>query len=332
MEQYLLSRALAEPQTRRLCARREARMTLKILHLIAEEKLVFSRACAYSAGAFMRSGGLWIVPLFLVACAGLRTDSEFLAGRQAFLRGEPDNARSFFDRVAQSDPRYVSREVSPPRSIWTYVGRAEYNAGRYAQAQSAFEKALSQVKEDYIAQLYLGLTRLRPREPGVSSKAFSLQEVTYALREGIDPKRVATLARERGVAFDLNKETENQLETVGANNLLLDELKKIRAENTKGSRATDAQRSQGAKELGEALTGLRDWLVYTISYTPQGKFWDPAERIRNQLQLCLKMLDARPPNWDALIANAEWVGSMFEEESDKARRDETAERNRQLRR
>lgn len=280
----------------------------------------------------MRFARLSLVLLFLLSCAGLGTQSEFLAGRQALLRGEPDNARSYFDRVAQSDPRFVSNEVSPPRSIWTYIGRADYNAGRYAQAESAFEKAVGQLKDDYIAQLYLALTRLRPPEPSVSSKAFSLQEVTYALREGIDPKRVATLARERGVAFDLNKETETQLETAGANNSLLEELKKIRAENTKGIRATDARRSQAAKELTDALTGLREWLVYTISYTSQGQFWDPSGRIRNQLQLCLKMLDARPPDWDALIANAEWVGSMFEEESDRARRDEAAERNRQLRR
>ena len=280
----------------------------------------------------MRFARLSPVFLFLLSCAGLGTQSEFLAGRQALLRGEPDNARSYFDRIAQSDPRFVSNEVSPPRSIWTYIGRADYNTGRYAQAESAFEKAVGQLKEDYIAKLYLGLTRLRPAEPTVSSKAFSLQEVTYALREGIDPKRVATLARDRGVAFDLNKETETQLETVGANNLLLEELKKIRAENTKGSRATDARRAQAAKELTDALTGLREWLAYTISYTSQGKFWDPAERIRNQLQLCIKMLDARPPDWDGLIANAEWVGSMFEEESDRARRDEAAERNRQLRR
>jgi hypothetical protein len=33
-----------------------------------------------------------------------------------------------------------------------------------------------------------------------------------------------------------------------------------------------------------------------------------------------------------LVANAESVGSMLEDESDRARRDETAERNRQLRR
>src|ERR1041384_2607704 len=255
----------------------------------------------------MRLARLSIVLLLTVSCAGLGTGSEFLAGRQALLRGEPDNARSYFDRVAQSDPLFVSREVSPPRSIWTYIGRADYNAGRYAQAESAFEKAVGQLKEDEIAKLYLGLTRLRPPEPTGSSKAISLQEVTYALREGIHPKS-------------------------GATNLLLDELKKTRAENTKGSRSTDARRAQAAKELTDALTGLREWLAYTISYNSQGKFLDPAGRIRNQLQLCLKMLEARPPDWDALIANAEWVGSMFEEESDRARRDEAAERNRQFRR
>ena len=280
----------------------------------------------------MRLARLSIVLLLVTGCAGFTTESEFLAGRQALLRGEPDNARSYFDRVAQSDPRFVSNQVAPPRSIWTYIGHADYNAGRYAQAESAFERAVGQLSEDYIAKLYLGLTRLRPPEPTVSSKAFSLQEVTYALREGIDPKRVATLARERGVAFDLNKETETQLETAGANNSLLEELKKIRAENTKGSGVTDARRSQAAKELTDALTGLREWLLYTISYTPQGQFWDPSQQIRNQLELCLKLLAARPPKWDAVIANAEWVGSMFEEESDRARRDEAAERNRQLRR
>ena len=144
---------------------------------------------------------LSIVLLFLTGCAGLGLDTDFLTGRQAFLRGEPDNALSYFDRVAQSDPGYVTKEVAPPRSIWTYIGRADYNAGKYAQAQSAFEKAVGQLKDDYIAQLYLGLTRLRPAEPAVPSKAFSLQEVTFALREGVDPKRVAALARERGVAF-----------------------------------------------------------------------------------------------------------------------------------
>jgi len=116
--------------------------------------------------------------------------------------------------------------------------------------------------------------------------------------------------------------------------LLLSELKKIRADNTKETRAGDgdAQRSQAAKELVDALNGLREWLDYTINYTTQGKFWDPSQQIRKQLDLCLKLLAARPPDWDAIIANAEWVGSMFEQESDRARRDEAAQRSRGLRR
>jgi tetratricopeptide (TPR) repeat protein len=275
---------------------------------------------------------LTIAILFVTSCAGLGVESEFLAGRQALLRGEPDNALSYFDRVAQSDPGFIAGAVSPRRSVWTYVGRAHYNSGRYAQGQAAFEKALGRMNDDYIAKLYLGLTRLRPSAPPTPSKAFSLQEVTYALREGIEPKRVATLARERGVAFDLTQETETQLQTVGADSLLLNELKKIRTENTKQNQTSETQKAQAVKELTDALTGLREWLDYTVRYTSQGKFWDPSQQIRNQIQLCLKLLAARPPNWDALISNAESVGSLFEDESDRARRDESAERSREIRR
>ena len=273
-----------------------------------------------------------ITLLFVSACAGAGMESDFLSGRRALLRGEPDNALVSFDRVAQSNPGFVADTVSPRRSIWTYVGRAQYNSGRYAEARSAFEKALNQVGDDYVAKLYLGLTRLRPAPPRAPSKAFSLQEVTYALREGIEPKRVATLARERGVAFDLTRETESQLKTVGADGVLLAELKQIRAEGGKQNPASDSQRAQAGKELGDALNGLREWLDYTIAYTPQGKFWDPGQDIRRQIQLCLKLLSARPPDWDALVSNVESAGSMLEEESDRARRDESAERNRQLRR
>ena len=80
-------------------------------------------------------------------------ESEFLSGRRALLRGEPDNALAFFDRVAQSNPAFVADSVSPRQSIWTYVGRAHYNSGRYAEARSAFEKALRQVSDDYVAQI-----------------------------------------------------------------------------------------------------------------------------------------------------------------------------------
>jgi tetratricopeptide (TPR) repeat protein len=265
------------------------------------------------------------------ACATMESQSDFLSGRRALLSGEPDNALSYFERVARSNPAFVSTSVSPRKSIWTYVGRAQYNSGRYNEARSAFEKALSHLSDDYVARLYFGLTLLRPSAPRAPANAFSLQEVTFALREGVAPKRVATLARDRGVVFDLTKETESQLQTAGADGFLLSELKNIRAEGAK-SKISENQRNQAGKELTLALTGLREWLEYTTAYTTQGKFWDPAQEIRNQIQLCQKQLAARPTEWDALVSNAEWLGYKLEEESDRARRDESAERERQQRR
>jgi tetratricopeptide (TPR) repeat protein len=270
--------------------------------------------------------------LWAAACASFESQSEFLTGRRALLRGEPDNALSYFERVTRSNATFVSDSVSPQKSIWTYVGRAQYNSGRYTEARSAFEKALSHLSEDYVARLYFGLTLLRPSGAPAPINAFNLQEVTYALREGVALKRVATLARERGVVFDLTKETESQLLSAGADAFLLNELKNIRTEGAKQSKVSENQRNQASKELVAALNGLREWLDYTVAYAKQGQFWDPAREIRNQIRLCLKLLAARPTDWDALISNAEWLGYNLEEENDRARRDEFLERQREQRR
>ena len=268
--------------------------------------------------------------MLAAACAGLNSQTDFLAGRRALLRGEPENALAYFDRVAQSNPAFISDSVAPPKSIWTYIGRSHYNSGRYDAARSAFEKALAQRSDDHVARMYLGLTLLRPSALAAPANAFQLQEVTFALREGVEPKRVAALARSRGIAFDLTKETESQLRTAGADNFLLGELRSLRAESAKG-RANETRRAQGAKELSAALSGLVEWLNSTIAYSPQGKFWDPSQEIRKQLQLTMKQA-APSGDWDAAMANAEWLGYRLEEESDRARRDESAERDRQLRR
>lgn len=274
---------------------------------------------------------LWAL-LLVNACSGLQSQSEFLAGRQALLKGEPDNALSYFERVAQREPTFVTDSVEPRRSVWTYVGRAQYNSGKYREASAAFAKALSHLGEDHVARLYLGLTLLRPSPAQAPTRSFNLQEVTYALREGVEPKRVASLARERGVAFDLTKETESQLRNVGADTFLVTELKTIRAQSAKQNPPSESQRNQAGKELTVALTGLQEWLDYTVRYSSQGQFWDPSQEIRKQIQLCLKQVATRPADWDTVIANVEWLGFQLEEESDRARRDETAERERQQRR
>lgn len=269
----------------------------------------------------------WV--LLLAACASFSPQTDFLTGRQALLRGEPDNALSYFERVIQSSPSFVAETVSPRKSIWTYVGRAHYNSGRYDAARSAFEKALAQRGDDHMARLYLGLTLLRPAPAPAPANAFQLQEVTFALREGVEPKRVAALARKRGIAFDLTKETESQLRTAGADNFLVSELRGLRAENA-GGKSDETRRARGGKELGAGLSGLDAWLRDTIAYSPQGRFWDPAGEIRKQLQSTRRQVAAA--NWDAAVTNAEWLGFQLEEESDRANRDERAERDRQQRR
>jgi len=272
---------------------------------------------------------LWIFgPVILALAACAETGSSFLAGRQALLRGEPDNAVAYFDRVAKADPVHVVNLTLPHKSIWTYVGRAHYNAGRYAEARAALDKALSHLKDDHVARLYLGLTMLRFQTAAPLANAFTLQEISYALREGVVPRRVGAIARERGVAFDLNSETESQLKTAGADAILLDELKKFRVERSKFSTTSDPQRAAGAKELAAALTVLNDWLNYTIRYTTQGRYWDPSGEIRAELARGLRAVAASPRNWEAIISSGESVGYRLEDESDRARHDEAADRQR----
>jgi hypothetical protein len=130
---------------------------------------------------------------------------------------------------------------------------------------------------------------------------------------------------ERGVAFDLNEETESQLKNAGADTVLLDDLRKLRAERAKQNQPSDNQRNEGAKEITTALTGLRDWLDYTVASTSQGRFWDPSGEIRAEISRGLRAATASPRNWQAIITGAESVGYKLEEESDRARRDEAEE-------
>ena len=271
----------------------------------------------------------WIIAialLFLAACATLELESEFAAGRQALIKGDSSSALGYFQRVSAGDPAYVTNYAVFRESIWTYVGRTQYNTGKFSDAKQSFEKALSYVNDDQLAKLYLGLTLLRLPQAAAPSNAFTVQEILYALHEGIEPKRVAALARERSIAFDLTKETETQLRNAGADSFLVDEIRKIRAESVK--RKPENQTSQGAKELASALSGLRDSLDYTIAHSTQGRFWDPTGEIRAQIKSGLSLLSAREPDWQKILSTGEWIGQTLEEEIDRARRDEGEDRRR----
>lgn len=270
-----------------------------------------------------------LIALLLTGCGSLGSQGDFQLGRQALLRGEPENALTYFNRVTASDSGFSTYSGPLRESVWTYVGRAHYNSGRYTEARTAFDRALSQFNDEHVARLYRGLTQIRPSPTTAPAgrNPFSLQEVTFALKEGVEPRRVATLARERGVSFDLNRETESQLKTVGADGVLLDEIRKIRASAARTKTSND-QLSQAAADLRTALTGLSEWLNQIKANSLEGRFWDPGGEIRAKLQEGLSLVAARPPNWDALLATGESIGYQLVEEVDRARRDEQRERQR----
>jgi tetratricopeptide (TPR) repeat protein len=262
--------------------------------------------------------------LVINGCAGLEIGGDFSSGRRALMTGDSAMALTYFTRAAQRDPNYVAPFSSFRESIWTYLGRAQYQSGKLAEAKSSFEKALSQVPGDSVAKLYLGLTNVRLQSTQKATNPFTLQDISFALREKVEPKRVADLARQRGVDFDLTTESESQLRKAGADDFLLDQIKKIRAE-TNGRKN---QVGDGGKEIAAGLTGIRDQLDY-LNNSRSGLFWDPKKEIRVQIQTGLALLSAPQPDWQKVLSTGEWVGEKLEEEIDLARRDESQEFRRQ---
>jgi tetratricopeptide (TPR) repeat protein len=269
--------------------------------------------------------------LVIAGCATLESGGEFASGRRALLSGNSAVALTYFEQIAKRDPNYVAPFTSLRESIWTYLGRAQYQSGKLVEAKGSLERALSQIPGDSVAKLYLALTNLRLQTTEKATNPFTLQDISFALRERIEPKRVAALVRERGVAFDLTAESESQLRKAGADDFLLDEIKKIRAEAAKQRKTSETQLGERTKELAAALTGIRDQLDYFNS-TRQGTFWDPNKEIRSQIQTGLALLSSPQPDWQKILSTGEWVGQRLEEEIDLVRRDESEELRRQQRR
>jgi tetratricopeptide (TPR) repeat protein len=77
-------------------------------------------------------------------------------------------ALGLFQSAEAVDPQYVyGTELR--EGVLSYLGRAQYLTGDYAQARRTLETALSQDKDDNVARLYLGLAlaRLGEYQPGL---------------------------------------------------------------------------------------------------------------------------------------------------------------------
>jgi tetratricopeptide (TPR) repeat protein len=98
--------------------------------------------------------------VLLSACAVVTTAGDIAQGRQAMLEGKYQLALGYFWAGDQVDPHYMyGAELR--EGVLSFLGRAQYLTGNYAQARQTLEKDLSHHRSDNVARLYLGLTLYR---------------------------------------------------------------------------------------------------------------------------------------------------------------------------
>jgi tetratricopeptide (TPR) repeat protein len=102
--------------------------------------------------------------IFLSGCAAIQAGQDAQLGRSALQVGRSEVALGYLRRAAELDPNYTL-PYGPRESVLTYLGRAYYETGNFAEARITLEKALARDKGDYLAQLYLGLTLMRDGDP-----------------------------------------------------------------------------------------------------------------------------------------------------------------------
>ncbi len=111
----------------------------------------------------------------LTGCAAFQTSTEFHSGRVALLSNMPAAAITHFEQVTALDGN--GRYSQFQEGVWTYLGRAYYDAKKYPEARQALERALAINRDDSFAKLYLGLTlaRLGDHEAGRKEILLGLQ-------------------------------------------------------------------------------------------------------------------------------------------------------------
>ena len=112
---------------------------------------------------FSLSGCLALL-ILLSGCAALQVSQDVQAGRNALQTGRPEVALGYLRRATELDPNYTL-PYTLRESVLTYLGRAYYETGNFAEARSTLEKALARDKADHLARLYLGLTLMRSGDP-----------------------------------------------------------------------------------------------------------------------------------------------------------------------
>jgi tetratricopeptide (TPR) repeat protein len=112
--------------------------------------------------------GLLSATILVAGCSAFQVGSQIEAGRQDLLIGRSASAVSHFQEAANLDPSYERSIGYMREGVWTYLGRANYDAGKLAEAREDLERALARNQPDYFANLYLGLVLAKAEERGQS--------------------------------------------------------------------------------------------------------------------------------------------------------------------
>lgn len=80
----------------------------------------------------------------------------------------------------------------------------------------------------------------------------------------------------------------------------------------------NGERDRGRDEIVNGLKGIQDTLEYIASDNVYGYHWDPAMQIRSEIRAALN----GKIETNELVASAQRIGHLFDEEFDRARKDE----------
>src|SRR5512145_1702941 len=90
-----------------------------------------------------------------------RISGQFVSGRRAFLVKNYEDALGHFQKVADKNPGYVFESMNLREGVWTYLGRCQYDLGKFAEARYALERDVLTDGDDFFARLFMGLTLAR---------------------------------------------------------------------------------------------------------------------------------------------------------------------------
>ena len=145
--------------------------------------------------------------VFVTGCATLQVKQNVQDGRIALLTGRPDDAVNYFSRAAELNPNYKT-SFTLSESVWTYLGRAYYETGKYPEARTALDKALVSDKNDYMAHLYLGMTLVRSndRDRGLAEMETALNGIHEWLEDLASDSSI-------GYYWDPNRQIRKNIES-----------------------------------------------------------------------------------------------------------------------